>query len=71
MMVTVARCGDIREAVRLRMALESHGIAAFIPDEYMASIDLPIFFTPSGVRVQVAEEDVEAAQRIIREQQAS
>ena len=70
-MITVAKCGDINEAVQLRMALEAHGIAAFIPDENMAGIDPPLFLTPSGVRVQVAEEDVEAAQSIINEYRKS
>ncbi len=65
-MVTVARIGDIQEAVRLKMALESKGISAFIPDEYTAYNAPPQFLTsPSGVRVQVDEKDVEAARKVI------
>jgi Putative prokaryotic signal transducing protein len=64
-MVTVAKCFDINEAQLLKMRLEANGIAVFIPDETMAGIDPPVFLSPSGVRVQVAEEDVEAAQEVI------
>lgn len=65
-MVTIITCGDVHEAVRLRMALQAHGISAFIPDENMPRTDPPIFLTaPSGVRVQVAEKDVKAARKII------
>ena len=70
-MVTVATCGDINEAVRLRMALEAHGISAFIPDENMARIHPPIFLTSSGVRVQVAEKDATAAQKVISKEAKS
>ena len=65
-MVTVARFGDIQEAVRLKMALEAQGISAFIPDEYTAYNAPPRFLTsPSGVRVQVDEQDVEVARKVI------
>ena len=64
-MVTVAKCFDINEAELLKMRLEASGINVFIPDETMARIEPPVFLSPSGVRVQVAEEDVEAAQKVI------
>ncbi|HVM61875.1 MAG TPA: DUF2007 domain-containing protein [Verrucomicrobiae bacterium] len=65
-MVTVARCGDIAEAMRLKMALESQGIAVFIPDEYTATNAPYRFLTdPSGVRIQVAEKDAESARKIV------
>jgi hypothetical protein len=50
------------------MALESQGISVLIPDEYAATNAPYRFLTdPSGVRVQVAEEDEAAAREIIAE----
>ena len=49
----------------LRMALESAGIAAFIPDENIASLMPPYLFVGTGVRLQVTEEDLASAQAII------
>ena len=68
-MMTVARCVDIQEAVRLKLALEASGITVFIPDENTA-YNAPQRFltTPSGVRVQVAEKDEKAAKDILSEQ---
>ena len=68
-MITVARYGDVNEALRLKMALEGRGITAFIPDEYTAT-NAPYRFAtdPSGVRVQVAEEGAEAARQVIGDQ---
>ncbi|MDB6109285.1 MAG: hypothetical protein JWR69_1035, partial [Pedosphaera sp.] len=43
------------------MQLEAAGIPAFIPDELSAGIAPYLFFTASGVRVQVADQDVEEA----------
>ena len=71
-MVTIARCGDMNEANRLKMALESQGISVFIPDEYTATNAPYRFLTaPSGVRVQVAEEDEQAARRVIGQKTSS
>jgi Putative prokaryotic signal transducing protein len=65
-MVTVARYGDVNEALQLKMALEARGIEAFVPDELTATNAPYRFLTdPSGVRVQVAEEDVETARQVI------
>jgi exoribonuclease II len=64
-MVTVAKCFDINEAEMLKMRLEANGITVFIPDETMAGVNPPIFLSPSGVRIQVAEEDVAAAQKVL------
>lgn len=66
-MITIASCFDIVEANRLRMALESAGIASFIPDEMTASI-APHFLLGSGVRLLVEDEHAAAAQRIIEEE---
>ena len=71
-MVTVARCGDIQEAVRLKMAFEAQGILASIPDEYTVTNAPNIFLTnPSGVRVQVDEQDVEVARKVIESEAKS
>ncbi len=65
-MVTIAKYGDVQEAVRLKMALEAQGISAFIPDENTAYNAPPQFLTsPSGIRVQVDEQDVEVARKVI------
>ena len=68
-MVTAARYGDVNEALRLKMALEARGIKAFVPDELTATNAPYRFLTdPSGVRVQVAEEDAETARQVISDQ---
>jgi hypothetical protein len=64
-MTTVAQFSRLQDALALRMALESAGIAAFIPDENMASLAPPYLFVGSGVRLQVPEEDLASAQAII------
>ena len=68
-MVTVARYGDVNEALQLKMALEAQGVTAFIPEEYTAT-NVPYRFLtdPSGVWVQVAEEDAETARQVISDQ---
>ena len=65
-MITVANCFDIQEAFRLQMALGAADIPSLIPDEATAQ-NVPYFFIGSsaGVRLQVAEEHVSEAQRII------
>jgi hypothetical protein len=66
-MITVATCFDIIEANRYKMALESAGIPAFIPDAMTASL-APHFFTSSGIRLQVLDEHATQAQQIIEEE---
>ncbi|HEV2841752.1 MAG TPA: DUF2007 domain-containing protein [Chthoniobacterales bacterium] len=65
-MITVASCYNIQEALSLQMALGAADIPSFIPDEATAQ-NAPYFFIGSGagVRLQVAEEHVAEAQRII------
>lgn len=65
--VTVANCYDVQEAMRIKLALEAAGIPAFVPDELTAGIAPFHFMTSSGVRVQVASDRVEEAQKIIAE----
>jgi hypothetical protein len=64
-MVTIAQFSRLQDALVLRMALESAGIAAFIPDENIATLAPPYLFVGSGVRLQVKEEDLASAQAII------
>ena len=64
-MITIAQFSNLQDALVLRMALESAGIAAFIPDENIASLAPPYLFVGSGVRLQVPEEDLASAQAIM------
>jgi len=60
-MTTIAECVSIEQAAVLRSLLADCGIAAYLPDE------LTVTFrgTVSSLRVQVADEDAEAARRIL------
>jgi Putative prokaryotic signal transducing protein len=64
-LITVANCYDIHEATRMKLALEVNGIPAFIPDEVTAGNAPFLFMTPSGVRVQVADDRAEEAKQIV------
>jgi hypothetical protein len=68
--ITIANCLDLTEALRLQMLLGCASIEAFIPDENSATL-APHYFFGSGVRVQVAEDDVERAKRIVSEDKAN
>ena len=61
-MKTIAHFGTLMEAELLKLKLASFGINAFIPDELTAGVAPHIFATRSGIRLQVAEKDVESAQ---------
>ena len=60
-MKTVAECSSADEALVLRSLLEDCGLHPYLPDE------LTVTFRgqAGGLRVQVSEEDAEAAVRII------
>ncbi len=64
-LVTVANCPDLQDAQRVGMMLESHGFSVFLPDEYSAGVAPHHFFNPTGVRVQVPEEEEAAAAEAI------
>ena len=51
-MVTVAEYSNVDQALLLKSMLEGNGITAFAPH---------VLYAGTGVRVQVAEEDVENA----------
>ena len=61
-MKTIAHFGTLMEAELLKLKLASFGIDAFIPDELTAGVAPHIFATRPGIRLQVAEKDVESAQ---------
>lgn len=63
-MVTIANCFDMSEALHLQMVLGGAGIEAFIPDENTGTL-APYFFFATGLRLQVAEADVERAAKIV------
>ena len=64
-MNTVVNCFDLNQALGLKMRLEGAGIPAFMPDEMSAGIAPYQFLTSEGVRLQVAEENLEEAKKII------
>ncbi|MBA4147101.1 MAG: DUF2007 domain-containing protein [Verrucomicrobia bacterium] len=66
-MVTIANCHSLDEAQGLKMLLEGAGIPSFIPDENTSSVAPHHFLTTSGVRIQVLEEHVEEAKRLIEQ----
>ncbi len=63
-MKTIATLTNLSQAFLLRSLLEAEGIPAFLPDETVAQIGEPFV---QGVRVQVAEEDAERAEPVVRE----
>lgn len=64
-MKTIATCSKAEEAHLVRGRLEAAGIRAFIQDENLAQMDWLYSNAIGGVRVQVAEEDFEAAQVLL------
>lgn len=64
-MTTIANCGTLDQALRVRLALDSVGIPSFIPDESAATLAPHHFSTNSGVRVQVPDERAEEARRVL------
>lgn len=66
-MVTIANCHTLDEAQGLKMLLEGAGIPSFIPDENSSSVAPLHFLTTSGVRLQVLDEHVEEAKRLIEQ----
>jgi hypothetical protein len=66
-MTTVAHCTSIDHAFLLRSLLEDCGIAAFVPDELNVQLQ-PFLFSPlNNIRLQVADENIEAARAILTE----
>ena len=53
------------------MRLEDGGVKAYVQDEYMVQMDWLYSNAIGGVRVQIAEEDIEAAKQILNEEPVS
>ncbi len=66
-MTTIRHCATITEATMLKSLLGGCGIEAFIPDEVEAGVAPHFFNTESGIRLQVAEGDIEDALAVIAE----
>lgn len=68
-MTTIATFNKPEQAHLLRTRLEAGGIEAFLLDENVTQMETG-FFT-GGVRVQVADEDVEAARALLAAQDSA
>jgi hypothetical protein len=62
---TVATFSKPEEAHLLRTRLEAAGIPAFVQDEHIVQMDWLYSNAIGGVRVQIADEDVPAAQEFL------
>jgi hypothetical protein len=62
-MTTVATFNKSEQAHLLRTRLEAAGIPAFLVDENVTQMEWALL--TGGVRVQVADEDVEAARKLL------
>ena len=67
-MTTIATFNKAEQAHLLRTRLEANGIPAFLLDENVTQMEWE--FLTGGVRVQVADEDVEAARELLAAQDA-
>lgn len=65
-MTTIAQSDNVQEALFFKSLLESNGITAYLPDEFTAQ-NLPPILLSGGVKVQVEDEDAEAARTILAE----
>jgi hypothetical protein len=64
-MITVATCNDPMHAQLLKSVLEDSGIQVLIPNEYSAQTMPHLILAMGGIRVQVPEEQEEAAKQLI------
>jgi len=67
-MITIATFLKVEDAHLLRMRLESRGIPAFLRDENTIQLDWLYSNALGGVRVDVADEDEDAAKAILAEE---
>lgn len=70
-MTTIATFSKPEEAHLFRMRLEAAGIPAFIQDESLVQIDWFLSNAVGGVRVQIADSDVETAREFLAADPAS
>jgi hypothetical protein len=64
-MTTVATCSNPAEAMLLKSLLEANDIPAFVPDELTPQTALN--YSGSGLHLQVADEHVATARRLLDE----
>ena len=64
-LVTVRNCNYLHEAEFIKSLLESDGIDADIPDQYMAGVSPGLGGTIGGIRVRVRSSDLERAQQAL------
>jgi hypothetical protein len=64
-MITVARYFEPSEAHVVRALLESAGLRATVADEHHVTANYPISTALGGVRVQVPDENFEAAKALV------
>jgi hypothetical protein len=62
-LVTVRSCNYLHEAELIKSVLESDGIDAEIPDQYMAGVQPGLGGTIGGIRVMVRSSDLVRAQQ--------
>lgn len=67
-MITIATFTKVEDAHLLRMRLENAGIPAFLRDENTIQWDWLYSNLLGGVRVEVADEDEEAANAVLNEE---
>ena len=67
-MITLTTCSNPAEAMLLKSLLEANDIPAYVPEELTAQ-SAPDF-SGSGLRIQVDEAHVAAAQRVLAEAQS-
>ena len=70
-MRTLAAFSHADQAHLLRMRLEACGIAAHVRDENMVTLDWLASLAVGGVKVDVADEDFEAAQAVLADDPAA
>jgi DNA-directed RNA polymerase subunit M/transcription elongation factor TFIIS len=68
-MQTVGNFPDLASAQMAAAALRSDGIESLIPDEHLAGVDWQMGTALHGIRLQVAPDDVEAAEALLAELQ--
>ncbi|HEY4642654.1 MAG TPA: DUF2007 domain-containing protein [Thermoanaerobaculia bacterium] len=67
-METIANYPDLISAELAQSLLEAEGIMSTIPEENIAGLDWRWSTALQGIRLQVAEEDAEAARELLKEQ---
>lgn len=66
-MTTVTTCSNPAEAMLLKSVLEANNIPTYVPEELTAQS--AVNFAGSGIRVQVDDENIETAKRVLADTQ--